>query len=196
VSARGRRRRELSEAEKALWAQVAETVVPLAGRPAAEPEPAKAPAQASPVPPAAGTAPPAQAKAASAPSALLRPAPGPPPLAPLEPKLRRRLSRGVVAVDARIDLHGMRQDEAQMRLAGFLAQAQAASFKVVLVITGKGKPSEPGDAAFGFERGVLKRAVPLWLGSPAARRYVVGYETAHATHGGAGALYVRIRKRG
>ena len=100
--------------------------------------------------------------------------------------------RGVKAIDARIDLHGLTQHQAHDRLRGFLHQAQARSHKVVLVITGKGS----GDArAYMDERGVLRRMVPQWLSMPDMRAVVLGYEEAHANHGGAGALYVRIRKR-
>ena len=62
----------------------------------------------------------------------------------------------------------------------------------MLVITGKGS----GDArAYMDERGVLRRMVPQWLSMPDLRSVVLGYEEAHANHGGGGALYVRIRKR-
>jgi DNA-nicking Smr family endonuclease len=111
-----------------------------------------------------------------------------PPLAPLEPKLLRRLSRGLAEVDARIDLHGMRQERAFAALAGFLRHAQARGAKVVLVVTGKGRAGEEG-------RGVLRQSVPAWLGRPDFRDLVVGYEEAGRRHGGAGALYVRLRRR-
>lgn len=207
----GRRNRRLSEAERALWAKVAESVTPLAARPAesasnpaaatgsAKPHPSDhdsdpAPARRKPPPPAKRPKK-APATAPSTPPPVLAPPPRP-PLAALEHKLRRRLARGVRAIDARIDLHGLRQDEAQRRLAAFLAMAQASGFKVVLVITGKGRPSADGGAWYDDARGVLKRAVPIWLSSPAARGLVVGFETADVTHGGSGALYVRIRRGG
>jgi DNA-nicking Smr family endonuclease len=41
----------------------------------------------------------------------------------------------------------------------------------------------------------LRRQVPLWLEAPDFRGLVVGFDTAHAGHGGAGALYVRVRRR-
>ncbi|MFD1703229.1 Smr/MutS family protein [Methylopila henanensis] len=191
MTGRGSRRtRRLSEGERALWDAVAKTVRPLAPRPP-EPEPAP-PAETAPEP----AAKPKPVPAAAAPRGVAAPrTPAPPPLAPLEPKLRRRLTRGVVAIDARIDLHGLRQDEAHRRLAAFLVSAQAGGCRVVLVITGKGRPDDGGDW-FGPERGVLRRSVPMWLSSPAARSVVVGFETADAVHGGVGALYVRIRKAG
>lgn len=178
-----RRRRLPSEAELALWAKVVAEVAPLPGR-------------AKPVPPPASVAeaaPAALTVIASPPPPAPRPA-APPltPLAPLETRFRRRLARGIVDIDARIDLHGLRQEEAHRRLAAFLNGAQARGFKLVLVITGKGGFSADPHA----ERGVLRRAVPLWLSSPAARAVVVGFETADPVHGGAGALYVRIRRPG
>jgi len=114
------------------------------------------------------------------------------PLHQLETRYRRKIVRGVRAIDARIDLHGLTQYQAHDRLRGFLYQAQARSHKVVLVITGKG--GGPGHA-YMDERGILRRMVPQWLAMPDMRSVVLGYEEAHASHGGAGALYVRIRKR-
>ena len=118
-----------------------------------------------------------------------------PPLAPLERKLKQKLSRGRMTADAAIDLHGFRQAEAFDALHGFLRKAQGNGARVVLVVTGKGgRRSDPDDFG-GGEIGVLKRAVPLWLGQPAFRPLVVGYEEAGRPHGGAGALYVRLRRR-
>ena len=71
----------------------------------------------------------------------------------------------------------------------FLHDASENGYALVLVITGKGRTAGPG-----AERGLLKRMVPEWLGLPEFRSVVVGFEEAHITHGGAGALYVRVRK--
>jgi DNA-nicking Smr family endonuclease len=84
----------------------------------------------------------------------------------------------------------MTQREAHDALLRFLRSAQDRGVTLVLVITGKGKAGaeSPG------ERGVLKRQVPQWLRLPAVRDLVVGFEPAHITHGGEGALYVRLRR--
>jgi DNA-nicking Smr family endonuclease len=58
-----------------------------------------------------------------------------------------------------------------------------------LVVTGKGNTKGPDS-----ERGVLRRQVPEWLSLPEFRALVVGFEQAHIGHGGAGALYVRVRR--
>jgi len=105
------------------------------------------------------------------------------PVSRLDPKARRRLARGTIAIDARIDLHGLTAARARSRLTGFLTAAAQARNKWVLVITGKGRAGD----------GVLRREVPIWFGQPPLDRLVIAYEPAAAAHGGGGALYVRLR---
>ena len=173
--------RRLTDEERKLWGHFTRSVVPR-GRglvPAAPPPTAatsktKSPTQARP---------PARVAAAGA-----RTAPG---LEPFDRRLKQRLARGTESVDERIDLHGRTQSEAHAALLSFLRKAQSHGAKFVLVITGKG-----GGARDDWsERGVLKRQVPQWLKLPEFRGYVIGFEDAHSGHGGAGALYVRIRRR-
>ena len=180
------RLRRLTAEEIELWLSVAASVTRRAD--SALPAPAASVA-AQPVErpkPAAGAAP------AKVPAPKPQPAP---PLAPLERKLKQRLSRGRATADAAIDLHGFRQDEAHGALLRFLQRAQRDGLKVVLVVTGKGgrHADEAGDASES-RVGVLKRAVPLWLGQPPFRAMVVGFEEAGRSHGGGGALYIRVRK--
>src|SRR5262249_10896411 len=106
----------------------------------------------------------------------------------LDRRTKQRIVRGIDTIEARIDLHGRTQNDAHEALLRFLQRAQAKGAKTVLVITGKGS----GDGS--RERGVLRRQVPLWLSLPEFRAYVLGIEDAHVSHGGEGALYVRMRK--
>jgi DNA-nicking Smr family endonuclease len=115
----------------------------------------------------------------------------PPPLAPLERRLRQKLARGRAAPDAAIDLHGMRRQEAFAALREFLARAQIAGARLVLVVTGKGERV----ASEGGAAGVLRISVPNWLRGAEYRSIVLGFEEASRPHGGAGALYVRLRRR-
>jgi DNA-nicking Smr family endonuclease len=180
---RRRRRRELSDEERALWHGVARSVRPLrrhARRDGGEEGEAVAAA------PARGAAKAKTLKTVVSPRPA-RPA-TPPPLAPLARREKQQLARGRVDIDARIDLHGMTQAEAHTRLVRFLRRAQSDGAKFVLVITGKGARANDPD------RGVLRRQVPLWLQLPDLRDAVIGFEEAHAAHGGEGALYVRLRK--
>lgn len=187
MSKRGRKG-TLSPEDRELWGKVTKTLTPL------HPDPKKpedggmeAALEAVPAKPAKQ---PKMATAVKAPQPAKPPAP--PPLHQLEHRYRKKLVRGSKPIEARIDLHGMTQSRAHDRLRAFLYEAQARGHKVVLVITGKGHAPE---RAYMDERGILRRMVPQWLAMPDLRHIVIGYEEAHAAHGGSGALYVRIRRR-
>jgi DNA-nicking Smr family endonuclease len=177
-------RRTLSRGELELWAHVAGKVRPLPGRAAPTLPPA-------PDPPPKPAAPREAPSSAAAPTRPQAPAPRP-PLAPIERRLLRQVTRGQREVDAAIDLHGLRQADAHRALLRFVERAHHDGAKLVLVVTGKGLP-DPVPFAEN-ERGVLRRLVPIWLSEPALRRHVLGFEEAARGHGGAGALYVRIRR--
>jgi DNA-nicking Smr family endonuclease len=115
----------------------------------------------------------------------------PPPLAPLERRLRQKLARGHAAPDAALDLHGMRRQEAFTALREFLGSAQIEGARLVLVVTGKGARPGSGEAT----PGILRKSVPNWLRGAEYRSIVLGFEEASRPHGGAGALYVRLRRR-
>lgn len=122
-----------------------------------------------------------------------------PPLADFDRKAVRRIRSGRIEIEARLDLHGMRQDEAHHALRGFLLASQSRGLRWVLVITGKGRVLREEtwqDAPLsGEERGVLKRCVPRWLADVDLRPIVVSYTSAALHHGGEGALYIQLRFR-
>jgi len=103
---------------------------------------------------------------------------------PIEDRTLKRLAKGRQQIDSRIDLHGMTQDRARFALLDFLQMAQRSNHRMVLVITGKGNEG----------RGVLRQQVPTWFTLPEFSPYVNGIKQAHLSHGGDGALYVRVRK--
>lgn len=177
------RRRALTEEDRELWELVAKQVKPLRKHRATKVHtvPRTEPSTAVPVAkPAPSSRPSAQAPAP-------RPTkPAMPPLAPLGKRERTKLSRGRSEIEARLDLHGMTQTRAHRALTGFLHRAHHDGLTFVLVITGKGRS--------GGESGVLRRQVPEWLSLPEFRAFVVGFEEAAISHGGEGALYVRIRR--
>ena len=108
----------------------------------------------------------------------------PPPLSQIEQKSRRRLGRGSMEIDARLDLHGFTANQAKAALTRFVEHGVAQRFTWVLVITGKGVRGE----------GVLKNSLPQWLSQPPLSNRVVAYDAATAPHGGDGAFYLRLRK--
>ncbi len=121
------------------------------------------------------------------------------PLANFDSKAVRRIRSGRIEIEARLDLHGMRQDEAHWALRSFLSGCQSRGLRWVLVITGKGRSARDCEAATTFhvgqDRGVLRRSVPRWLSEPDLRPLVVSYTTAALHHGGEGALYIQLRAR-
>jgi DNA-nicking Smr family endonuclease len=110
-----------------------------------------------------------------------------------------RLRRGLLDPQAKLDLHGLTEAAAHRVLATFLHGAHARGIRLVLVVTGKGTRPAP-DAPFDLElntrgRGILKSVVPRWLEEPALASIVAVARSAHRRHGGAGALYIYLRKR-
>jgi DNA-nicking Smr family endonuclease len=176
------RQKNLSDEDRILWNRVARTARPLKGKNAAllsEADP--------PVPEpmehflAAETAVPRN-PAIAAPAHHERPRPH-----AFDAPTRNKLSKGRLPIEGRVDLHGMTQGEAHALLLSFLHRAYADGLRYVLVITGKG-------SSLGSD-GVLRRAVPDWLATPSFRMLVSSYDSAVRHHGGAGALYIRLRRR-
>jgi DNA-nicking Smr family endonuclease len=179
--------RPVRDEEQALWQAVTRTVAPLKHR-RRKPESATAPKPAvkarRAASPAAGSV---RARESVKPKEPPKEPPQKPALVPLDRRAKQKLARGTRSVDARLDLHGRSQSQAHAALLHFLRQARSDGAKTVLVITGKG-------GGLDSERGVLKRQVPLWLALPEFRDLVIGFGAAAISHGGEGALYVRIRR--
>jgi DNA-nicking Smr family endonuclease len=175
--------RPLSDDEIELWRAVARSIAPRKG--------AALPASRKRAVPLAS----AKADKASAPQAA-RPKSAPPTLAlaPLEKRLKRQLARGGAGPGDVIDLHGMTEPEAHRALRGFLNYAQGRGHRLVLVITGKGEKKGAATPLWAQEPGVLRRLTPHWLRAADLRPVVLGFEEAGRGHGGAGALYVRLRR--
>ena len=180
-------RRKLTPEDDALWAEIKRTVRPLDRKPSPADEEQTAGSTRNRDTISGASRIPQSPKPVSRFPAAPKP-PAPPPGPALDPKSRRRLSRGREDVDDRLDLHGLNQAAAFHALIGFLRTAQVDGKRLVLVITGKGR-SEYGDS------GILRSAVPKWLAGPDFRGFVAGVEEAGRRHGGGGALYVRLRRR-
>jgi len=104
-----------------------------------------------------------------------------------------RLSRGKLRPEGRIDLHGLTLAQAHPVLTGFILTSHAAGRRLVLVITGKGRPRDD-DAPLPVGGGLLRRQVPHWLTLAPLGPLVLQVAPAHITHGGGGALYVYLRR--
>lgn len=197
-----RKRARVTGSERELWDHVARTVDPLRGKKrvpthaAAQDDPPqrrKLPEKPPAAPSAAKTHPPA---ALRKPTPAAKPAPPEPVV--LDRRKSRRIAKGREPIEARIDLHGMRQAEAHDTLRGFIVRCHANGLRRVLVITGKGTATDARDdwTMGERERGVLRRNVPRWLAEPGLAALVSAVAPAHARHGGDGALYVMLRRGG
>lgn len=169
------RKGDLSPEDRDLWRRVTEGTKPISGR--------KAPAPKAPTP-AAPRMPSRRARTAEA-----EEQPGQPPLthgstAGLDKRKAERLKRGKLPIEARLDLHGRNLEAAHAAVARFLADAQAGGKRCVLIVTGKGRG----------EGGLLRQEVPRWLNEPGNRARVISFDYAQPKDGGAGALYVLLRR--
>lgn len=103
----------------------------------------------------------------------------------LERKREKSLRRGEIEIDARLDLHGMTQNEAFGALADFMRKKTKSGKRHLLIITGKGS----GGA------GVLRQNLENWLCQLPESPAILAIRSAAAKHGGTGAFYVLLRKR-
>lgn len=177
--------RRLAPEEAALWARVMANVRPIEpGRPSAATGPAAPPVK--------------QTKSAKM-AAVAPSAPAPKPVArprtvvgvTLDGGWDRKLSRGVVEPDCTIDLHGHTLDTAYRLLDGALAQAIAAGDRVILLVTGR-PPRAGSERPHG--RGAIRAAVGDWLAGSRHSGAIAAVRGAHPRHGGAGALYIVLRR--
>lgn len=102
---------------------------------------------------------------------------------------QKRLVRGELPIEARLDLHGLTQDAAHRSLDRFLAQCHDSGLRAVIIITGRGRG--PIDEA---PTGVLYHMVPRWLNAPDHAHRVLGWHPAQRRDGGEGALYVVLKR--
>lgn len=180
--------RKLSADEQALWDKVAATIQPLSRDPATRATP---PAPARPV---VALSDPAAAAHRRAAAAVTPPVAAPTPVrghfkATLDGGWDKRLSRGGVAPDRTIDLHGHRLDDAWHAIDQGIDRAIRAGDRLVLLITGHPPKGEPPVA-----RGRIRAAVEGWLSASRHAHAIAAVRGAHPRHGGRGALYLILRR--
>lgn len=112
----------------------------------------------------------------------------------MDRKAHQNLKRGKMKPEGKIDLHGLTLDQAHPRLTAFIMRAHAQGKRLVLVVTGKGKPRDDG-GPIPVRLGVLRHQVPQWLTTPPLAQVVLQISEAHVRHGGGGAYYVYLRRQ-
>jgi DNA-nicking Smr family endonuclease len=120
------------------------------------------------------------------------PVPRPPPplavgvTADIDRRTAQRFTRGDMAIDGRIDLHGLTLDQAHGALVSFMRSASARGARCVVVVTGKGKDQTIGK---------IRREAPHWLNQASLRSLIIAISQARPRQGGAGALYVLLKRK-
>jgi DNA-nicking Smr family endonuclease len=101
----------------------------------------------------------------------------------------RKLRRGEYAVQGHLDLHGLTRDEAKSTVEAFLRASRNGGKRCVLLVHGRGIHSKD-------QIPVLKEALRTWLATARFGRHVLAFATAQPVDGGAGAIYVLLRRAG
>jgi len=184
--------RRLDPREKALWERVAATVTPMVRphRPREQAPAAVLPVPSAPTPPKAirGRVPPPPA-----PPPAVRERPRPLDGRTLDGSWDRSLAAGRLSPDFTLDLHGCTLDAAHSRLDHGLTLALAQGARVVLLITGRPRPSDD-HASRGERRGAIRAKFLDWLESGPHASRIAAIRPAHPRHGGAGAVYVVLKR--
>ena len=185
--------RGLSTGEQAAWAHLASSVKPLAGK-------------TRPEPPALPVIPVASQPAVVRKPPFVKPAPvvgprkpvPPPPASPSAPGLDshwdRRVKAGRLDPDLTLDLHGHTLDTAYDRIMAGLDQARMMGARVVLVVAGRERPVDPADRM--VKRGAIRAKLLDWLAASRHSDTITAVRRAHNRHGGEGALYLILKRRG
>ena len=180
--------RVMTPEERALWARVIATVTPIVRTPV----PASPPAPAPKTPTPAEAAPLVRVKGRVPPAPVPKPKSVPPAAATLDASWDRRLSRGLVSPESMVDLHGHTLATAHARLDQGLTAAIARGDRVLLLITGK--PPRP-ESERPHARGAIRAAVGDWLAASRHADRIAAVRNAHPRHGGAGALYIILKRQ-
>jgi DNA-nicking Smr family endonuclease len=194
------KRRDLSAEERALWALATRDVKPAKKR-------ARKKRSDSPLPPVAGSDPAPGGSGVRGRQPVPRSVPGARPLTPGpapakageakkpppvygggDPKADRKAAKGLIPIEARLDLHGMTEPAAHARVTRFILGAREDGLRLVLVITGKGA-SRGGEG-----RGVIRARFFDWIEQAPLRAAIARVASAKPKDGGAGAFYVFLKR--
>ncbi|MCC7305369.1 MAG: Smr/MutS family protein [Alphaproteobacteria bacterium] len=113
----------------------------------------------------------------------------------LDRKTDDHLRKGRMEIEARLDLHGCRQEEARRMLRRFIEGSHAKGHRCVLVITGKGREKEQDADWWETPPGILRKSLPEWLKEAPLNDIVLQTHPARQRDGGGGAVYVLLRRR-
>jgi len=185
-----RKSRELTAEEQALWQYVTRHVKRSSARALAAVAPVSEPMTQVFVQPVAKTSVPPPVPAPQSRALVLGNSDS------MDRRTAQRFARGEMAIDARLDLHGMNLAQAEAAVTRFVQSSAALGHRCVIVVTGKGRRGDHhADHDFGEPRGRIRSEAPHWLNRPSLRPLILAVREAHFRHGGGGALYVMLKRR-
>ena len=111
----------------------------------------------------------------------------------IDKSLLRRFKREEFRVEAVLDLHGLKEDEAFVQVDDFISKSYGEGKRCVIIVTGKGNIHQQEEDIFAVH-GILKHSVPRWLNLPRIRSMILIYKHPSERLGGSGALYILLKK--
>lgn len=111
----------------------------------------------------------------------------------IDGSLAKRFRRCELPIEAKLDLHGKKENEAFAAVEEFIRSAYLQNKRCVIIITGKGL--NPDEQDIFSTRGKLKERTPQWLNSAELRPLILGFIHPNERLGGSGALYILLRKK-
>lgn len=188
-----RKPRDLRPDERALWAKVKATTEPLNTKAKVTSSPSKGDQIPDP-----STAPAIQQQKPTPILATVGKTTKPPAISKtqkvsMDRQAFRKMTRGKMKPEARLDLHGMTLAQAHPALEAFIRNAYTSGKRLVLVITGKGKFRDD-DNVIPTKTGVLRHQVPQWLAQQTMTSMILQVAPASQNYGGSGAYFVYLRR--
>ena len=110
----------------------------------------------------------------------------------LEKNTLRKIKKGKLKIQSKLDLHGFTVEESKEKVAEFILKNYEYKKRLLLIITGKGKRLGVSEGWKGT--GKLKKNVPIWLSSVQLSKYILWFDSARPENGGEGALMIYLKK--
>ena len=110
----------------------------------------------------------------------------------LEKNTLKKIKRGRLKIESRLDLHGFTVEESKEKVFNFILSNYKSKKRLLLLITGKGQRLSVSEGWRGT--GKLKENVPLWLKSVQLSKYILWFDSANRENGGEGALLIYLKK--
>lgn len=105
-----------------------------------------------------------------------------------------KIRKGLMEIDAKLDLHGNNAANARKKLLAFVLSSHGKGKRCILLITGKGQGGAQTAEWYESTKGIIRREFRLWLEDPSVRGLILSITEAQPKHGGSGAFYIYLKK--